>query len=175
MLEDNVQIGEKSLKYGEKKIDKQVIGHLLLGLVNIGSLMETKSLEESKCIIPKLCAFAILSILQISTNVGRSRGLHSQHLVMQKRKSSGQSLGKGGRNSSFSSILAWRFPLSSPSNGIVPVRISEQTIAKLQTSIFGGRFELSLTYFDCWLNTSGAAYTDVPFLKVSDDEVSLML
>jgi hypothetical protein len=25
------------------------------------------------------------------------------------------------------------------------------------------------------LNTSGAAYTDVPFLKVSDDEVSLML
>jgi hypothetical protein len=106
MLEDNVQIGEKSLKYGEKKIDKQVIGHLLLGLVNIGSLMETKSLEESKCIIPKLCAFAILSILQISTNVGRSRGLHSQHLVMQKRKSPGQSLGKGGQNSSCSSILA---------------------------------------------------------------------
>ncbi len=45
MLEDNDQIGEKSWKYGEKKIDKQVIGHLLLGLSNIGSLMETKSLE----------------------------------------------------------------------------------------------------------------------------------
>jgi hypothetical protein len=106
MLEEDDQIGEKSLKYGEKKIDKQVIGHLLVGLVNIGSLMESKSLEESKCIIPKLCAFAILSILQISTNVGRSRGLHSQHLVMQKRKSPGQSLGKGGQNSSCSSILA---------------------------------------------------------------------
>jgi hypothetical protein len=45
MLEDNDQIGEKSSKYGEKKIDKQVIGHLLVGLFNIGSLMETKSLE----------------------------------------------------------------------------------------------------------------------------------
>jgi hypothetical protein len=45
MSEDNDQIGEKSFKYEEKKIDKQVIGHLLLGLFNIGSLVETKSLE----------------------------------------------------------------------------------------------------------------------------------
>ncbi len=45
MLQDNDKNGEKSLKYGEKKIDKQVIGHLLVGLSNIGSLMETKRLE----------------------------------------------------------------------------------------------------------------------------------
>ncbi len=157
------------VKFGEKKIDKQVLGHLLVGFFSIGWLMENKS---SQSMIPKLCALASLSILQTSPNAGRFWGSHSQHLVMQKRNSSGQSLGKCGQNSLFSSILEWRFTLSSPSNGIVPVRISEHTIAKLQTSIFGSRFlERLFPCFDSRLNASGAAYTLVALLKVSDDEV----
>ncbi len=174
---DNDQIikWKEFVKFGEKKMDKQVSAHLLVGLFTVGWLMEAERLEELKWIIPKLCAFAILSILQISINVGRFRGSHSQHLVMQLRKSSGHSLGKGGRKWSISSILAWRFVFGSPGNGSLPVRISEHTIEKLQTSIFGGSFELSLPYFDWWLKISGAAYTDVPLFRLIGDEVTLML
>lgn len=84
-LVENDQIikWEEFVKFGEKKMDKQVSAHLLVGLFTVVWLIEAKRLEEVKWIIPKLCAFAVLSILQISVNVGRFRGSHSQHLVMQ--------------------------------------------------------------------------------------------
>ncbi len=60
-------------------------------------------------------------------------------------------------------------------NCALPVRISEQTTAKLQTSALEGNLGLLLSKTTSWVNTSGADYTHMPTMCVCNDEVSVLL